>query len=102
MAQLHTFSLSSPNSSLLDGLQQAYAVDSFTQQLLEDLAVNQLSRPDWTQKGNNIFYKHRLYIPRDSPITKQIIIDSHDRFYGGHSGINATLHRIQNQFTGIK
>ena len=78
----------------LADLQASYAQDPKSYQLLQELAVKSPSG-HFSLKEGIIYYKTRIWVGTSQSIQQQILQALHSSPAGGHSGIEATYHRVK-------
>ena len=77
----------------------SYATDSQAQQLLAQLALNSLDDRGYSL-DNAVIRKHNLiWVGQNSALQTKLISALHSSAVGGHSGVNATYHRLKKLFT---
>ena len=54
--------------------------------------------PEWEEKSRLVFYKGRLYIPKDNDLRRNVICQCHDAPTSGHPGINGTYERLDQHY----
>lgn len=78
-------------------LQDSYIKDAETSKLLQELSVKSPSGHYALIKGI-IYFKSRIWVGNATNIQQQILYALHNSAVGGHSGFEATYHRIQKLF----
>ena len=88
----------------LEAVQQGYAEDPAAQKLLTRLATS-TGDLDGFHLQNGIIKQHgRIWLGDNVELQKQVLSALHAGAIGGHSGFNATYHRVRQLFTwpGLK
>lgn len=73
----------------------SYIGDDYCTKLLAELAVNQLSHPNYTLDSGLLRYKGRVVIGSNTALKSQILATMHSSPYGGHSGVTGTYMRLK-------
>jgi len=68
------------------------------QELLPQLSVHPHNQNGYTLTNGVIHYKGRIVIGNDEQLKARIMQAMHDSTVGGHSGVQATYHRIRGFF----
>ena len=79
-------------------LLNSYATDAAAQQLLTELAVHSPNNQGFTLDRGLIRFKGKLWVANNSAMQTKIIAAFHSSAIGGHSGVQATYHRIKRLF----
>lgn len=98
----HLMSLSSCTPSWLEKLQEGYQDDPVTKQLLTELSLNASSNSDYSLSQGIIRYKGRIWVGQNLLAQNHILQALHASGIGGHSGIQATYHRVKSLFAWPK
>lgn len=87
-----------------DDIIAGYQQDSQSTDLLAKLAANAEAVPHFSLNKGLLKYKQRLWVGNNTPLQQQLIHALHSSLVGGHSGVPATLKRIQSLFVwpGLK
>jgi len=78
-------------------LQEAYTQDPDTAKLLQELSIQSPSGHYTLTKGI-IYFKSRIWVGNATSIQQQILFALHASAVGGHSGYEATYHRVKRLF----
>ena len=78
-------------------LQEAYTQDPDTAKLLQELSIQSPSGHYTLTKGI-IYFKSRIWVGNAASIQQQILFALHASAVGGHSGYEATYHRVKRLF----
>jgi hypothetical protein len=73
-------------------------VDGEAQQLLQELAVVQHNPQGYSLQDGLIRLKGKVWVGSNTAIQPKIIQAFHASVLGGHSGIQATYHKLQRMF----
>lgn len=84
-------------SPWVQSLQESYLKNPETARLLQELSVQSPSGHFTLIKGI-IYFKSRIWVGSSSDIQQQILFALHSSALGGHSGYEATYHRIKRLF----
>lgn len=81
-----------------------YKDDQYTSDLLVKLATDSTSVPHFSIHDGLLKYKNRVWIGNNAILQHQLIRTLHSSPMGGHSGIHATVKRVQSLFAspGLK
>jgi transposase InsO family protein len=79
-------------------LLNSYVTDPRAQQLLAQLAINNPDANGYSLDKGLIICKDRLWVAQNSALQTKIINSFHASAIGGHSGVQATYHRIHRLF----
>ena len=79
-------------------LLNSYATDAAAQQLLTELAVHSPNNQGFTLDRGLIRFKGKLWVANNSAMQTKIIAAFHSSAIGGHSGVQATYHRVKRLF----
>lgn len=96
VGQLSAISASTP--MWLHQIAKGYEQDSFSSQLLAQLAIDAAAREHYSLKDGLIRYKGRIWVGDNSKLQKQLIHELHSNPVGGHSGFPVTYRRIKHLF----
>lgn len=82
----------------------SYATDPQAERLLMQLAVHSSNDNGYTLEEGVIRYKGRLWVANNSALQTKIIAAFHSSPVGGHSGNQATYHRVKKKihWKGLK
>lgn len=94
--QICSLSMSSP--SWLDRLQEGYVDDAETKQLLTELSIVSPHDRGYSLTNGIIRFKDRVWVGNNSVAQAHILQALHSSGVGGHSGIQATYHRVKALF----
>lgn len=90
--------LSSPSSSLISQLQDFFLHNPEGQKLVSKVTADSTMQQNFTYKAGLIYFKDRLFVPKESNLLLPVLEEFHASPMGGHSGIKATLARISAVF----
>lgn len=90
--------LSIPRLKVLEELETQVMADEGLRQIVEALQEDPNSVTGYSMVQGQLLYKHRLVLPRHSPLIKAVLHELHDGCVGGHSGFLKTLKRIATTF----
>jgi hypothetical protein len=77
----------------------SYATDAKAQQLLAQLAIHSPNESGFSL-NNGVIRKHnQIWVGENSALQTKLISTFHSSAIGGHSGVNATYHRLKHLFT---
>lgn len=82
----------------LQAVTEGYIKDSFSSQLLAELAVSPSARPHFSLQQGIIRYKGRIWIGDNPSLQQQLINEMHSKPIGGHSGFPVTYRRMKQLF----
>lgn len=68
------------------------------QSIIANLQEDNNSRPGWKLRGDVLYYKDKLAVPRASSMVPIIMREYHNSPVGGHGGFLRTFKRIFNEF----
>lgn len=96
--------LSTCHPTWLQEVVNSYASDAKAQELLNQLAISSPNETGFSLEGGLIRKKGRIWIGDNVALQTKIIHALHNFAVGGHSGTQATYHRIKKSFywTGLK
>ena len=97
-SQLLHISLPHAQQEFFDSLKRLWQTDSHLSKLVTELKANKLSHPQYTYINIELRRKGKLVVGNDVEIKTHIFKWLHDSAVGGHSGRDATLHRIKSLF----
>jgi len=92
------FALSVATPTWCYELQNGYHADPQATKLLTTLAANPTAVPHFTLVDGLLRFKNRLWIGNNTNLQRQLIEQMHNSPIGGHSGIPATVKRLQSLF----
>jgi hypothetical protein len=95
-AQLQAISVSTP--AWLAELVVGYDQDPDSQELLQHLTIDPLSRPPYSLVGGVKRYPGRIWVGANVQLQQCIISALHDSALGGHSGFPITYSRVKKLF----
>ncbi|KAJ0927423.1 putative nucleotidyltransferase, Ribonuclease H [Helianthus annuus] len=101
ISRIHAASLlamSTQEFTFLPALRLALQADPELSALITRLLDDPSSVPDFIFKDGLLFFRHRLVIPKHSPLCQQLLQEFHSSVIGGHSGITRTFHRLSSNF----
>ncbi|KAL5698643.1 hypothetical protein ACHQM5_029654 [Ranunculus cassubicifolius] len=82
----------------LNELAQSWEHDKFAQDTIAKLIISPSCMPDYSWTHNVLRFKGKLFVGSSGTLRRQIWEQLHASASGGHSGVRATLHRIQSYF----
>jgi hypothetical protein len=82
----------------LSEVQESYVSDPDCTKLLQELAIDEASHNHFTLQSGILRFKGKIYIGSSTKLRDKVFDTFHSSAFGGHSGIKATLHRIQQSF----
>jgi hypothetical protein len=83
----------------LEEVAKSYENDTYCQSLLQQLLLEPaLDQVHYSLQSGIIRYKGRIYVGPDFPLRIKLLTSLHSSALGGHSGMNATYHRIKRVF----
>nr|GEY10888.1 hypothetical protein [Tanacetum cinerariifolium] len=94
--------LGSIDSQLLDKIKATWTSDPVLQKVISELQVDAFSHSKYQWKDNELRRNKKLVIGDDVSLRQQLLQLMHNSPQGGHSGITATLKRIQRLFYWAK
>jgi len=83
---------------MLHKIHHSYLNDVNLQHLVQELQAHPNLHPHYTWTTNELRRKGRLVIGNNIDLRQDILKWLHSSLFGGHSGINASLHRIKALF----
>lgn len=86
------------NCKWKEDLLQSFDTDPKIQELLAQYAVTGQLPDEYELKDGLVFKGGKYYVGKGSELRGQIIENLHNSSEGGHSGVAATIKRIENQF----
>lgn len=95
-AELLDISLFTPNDSLYLQIRTSWMDDPALQELITKLQTQPYKSYTWC--NNELRWKVRLVVGNDHQLRKTIITLWHSTTQGGHSGMDATIKRLQSLF----
>ncbi|CAM8888386.1 unnamed protein product [Rhodiola kirilowii] len=97
-SQLLQITLSQAHQGFYDSIKLLWQADPNLRKIISDLQVDPTTHPRFTYTNDELRYKGKLVIGNDSASKLHIFKWLHDSAVGGHSGRDATLHRIKSLF----
>lgn len=94
--------LSTCTPAWLENLVQGYDADPTAQQLLVELALHPENGQGYSLADGVIRYKGRVWIGNNDLAQQHVLQSLHNSAVGGHSGFQATYHRIKTLFAWPK
>lgn len=90
--------------SWLQEVMNSYSTDLQAQALLAQLAIHSPNEEGYTLQQGIIYLNNTIWIGSNSALQTKLIAALHSTAIGGHSGIQATYHRVKNLFSwkGLK
>ena len=82
----------------LDEIISGYQQDSHATALLAKLATSPDAVPSFTIDKGLLKFKHRIWVGNNPALQQKLIQALHSSLVGGHSGVPATIKRIQSLF----
>jgi hypothetical protein len=79
-------------------VEQSYSQDNGCKPLLEQLLLDNQSKPNYSLNAGILRYKGKIYVGNVPPLKKQLLTALHSLAVGGHSGHKATYQRIKRIF----
>ena len=95
-------SLSTCTPTWLEKLQEGYSDDPETQQLLVELSISPDNGKGYSLQNGIIRFHGRIWVGNNALAQNHIMQALHSSAIGGHSGIQATYHRIKTLFAWPK
>ena len=93
------FSISMSTLAWLERLQQGYEEDTEAKQLLTELGLSSQNDKGYTLVDGVIKHKGRVWVGNNTLAQQHILQTLHASGLGGHSGIQATYHRVKALFS---
>ena len=97
-SELHATMVTSLHSTLLEEIKSHWQEDPNIQQIITDLQQIPTSHPHYQWREGQLRRKGRLVIGDNQHLKNKVLVWLHDSAGGGHSGIQATLKRVQSMF----
>jgi hypothetical protein len=94
----HFHAISAVVSIWIQGVINSYHNDATATALLQELAVVQHNDQGYSLSNGVIRYKDRIWIENNSALQTKRVSSFHSCALGGHSGIQATYHRLKKMF----
>jgi len=94
--------LSSPTPTWLERLKEGYATDPQCQQLLTELCLASPNDKRYSLVDGTIKFHGRVWVGSNQLAQQHILQALHASGIGGHSGIQATYHRVKSLFAWPK
>jgi hypothetical protein len=91
-------SLSQSQPIWLQEVVNSYVVDENAQKSLQQLALSNDGAPDYSLKDDVIRFQVRIWIGSNVALKTKLIFAFHASAMGGHSGIQASYHKLMNLF----
>ncbi|XP_070040636.1 uncharacterized protein [Nicotiana tomentosiformis] len=88
--------------SVYEKIQESYKGDPHLEKLLVQLQTDPLSNPVYMLQEGVLYRKGKIVVGFDPILRKKILQFSHDSAMGGHSGMDATLFRINRVYYWAK
>ncbi|KAL5211653.1 hypothetical protein ABZP36_022500 [Zizania latifolia] len=82
----------------LSEVYQGYQQDPFSVQLLSELALDPMARPEFSLCNGLLKYRGRIWVGNNQELQFKLISALHDSPVGGHSGFPVTYQRIKRLF----
>jgi hypothetical protein len=79
-------------------VQDSYVNDTDCTKLLQELSIDEASNNHFTLQSGILRSKGKIYIGSSTKLRDKVFDTFHSSTFGGHSGIKATLHRLQQSF----
>ena len=92
---LEAHAISTLQPDWVQEVSNSYVTDTVATQLLQELAIQSPNAKGYALKKGLITYKGRMYIGANLALQTKLIAAHHDTAVGGHSGIQATYHRLK-------
>ncbi|GAU18789.1 hypothetical protein TSUD_80780 [Trifolium subterraneum] len=90
--------ISSTVPTLLSSLQQYYSTDKDGQVLVSQLAKATNQNTSYSFRGGLVYFRNKIYIPKNLELRMAIIKEFHSTPTAGHSGLQPTLARLAASF----
>lgn len=84
-----------PHWELVQKLQNSFSSDPDLQSLIQRVQNDPTAYPHFKVLNGILYFKDKLYIPSTSPLKSALLEEFHSSQLGGHSGINKTYGRLQ-------
>lgn len=97
-SELLSMVLSQDHSGFYDSLKLLWETDPHLRNIIADLQANKASHSQFTFTNGELRRKGKLVVGKDTDVRLHILNWLHDSALGGHSGRDATLHRIKSLF----
>lgn len=92
------FTLTSiPTTGLLNQIMESYKSDLVTMQLYEKVLRGKKG-PKYIVRNEGLYYKVRVYVPKDQKIKNHLLELLHSSPLDGHSGYDKNLYRVNQEF----
>ncbi|PNX96484.1 Ty3/gypsy retrotransposon protein [Trifolium pratense] len=98
LSRVMTMAWSEPQYKLLHQIRAALKQDSTLLGIMQKCVQNNATNSHYTVKDELLFWKHRIVIPKNSELIKQVLYELHTSPIGGHAGMARTLARVKSQF----
>lgn len=90
--------LSSPTVPLFSTLKEFFLANPAGTKLLSKLHTDPNMQQQFSYRAPLVYFKERLFIPKDSGLIPPLLEEFHSSLLGGHSGVKATLARLSTSF----
>jgi len=87
--------LTTIDSISLEQVRRSMLSDEFLKDLNKRWEENKVDTRLYQKRGGMFYYKNRILLSPDNPLTKTLISEHQDSPWGGHSGYERTLQRLQ-------
>jgi hypothetical protein len=81
-------------------VEASYVNDDKCTQLLQELAINLASHPNYTLQAGLLHYNNRIVIATNTDLRQKLFQAFHSSSFGGHSGQRVTYHTLKQPSTG--
>jgi transposase InsO family protein len=90
--------LTMPHIVFLNELKTQLSNNQEFQQLKLKIAQQPASHIEYQEHQDLIFFKEKIWLPRDFPLKDRILNEFHNSPVSGHMGVDKTFHRLQANF----
>ena len=90
------FVLITIGTSWFEQVKRLVLTDEFFKELNKKWDENKLDTELYQKRGGVFYYKKRILLSHDTPITRILITELHDSPWSGHSRYERTLQRLKN------
>ncbi|CAM8924213.1 unnamed protein product [Rhodiola kirilowii] len=97
-SQLLSITLSQAHHGFYDSLKLLWQTDSKLSKIISDIQADPTSHPKYTFTNGELRHGGKLVVGNDPTVKLQLLQWLHDSAIGGHSGRDATLHRVKSLF----
>ncbi|KAL8140010.1 hypothetical protein V2J09_006031 [Rumex salicifolius] len=97
-SQLLQIKLEQSHESLYSDIKKAWQEDPSCQKIISDISTKPDSHPKFLLVDGELRRRGKLFIGNDKELKLKILNWLHDSAIGGHSGRDATLHRVKSLF----